>query len=288
MMRLRAVFGDHPHTRALLLEQLASPDISFDFFPVKGRLPFRDFVRNNKFDLGEFPLVPLLQARELGKPLVLLPVVLTQRHQHASIYVRADSSLTANDLSGRRIAVRSDANTGVAWALGILANDYGVDLESLTLVDFDDNHIAEYVSPPSVHRAAPGNDIVQILADGEVDAAITEADLSGDARVRHLFADPATEAERWQARHSVIPAGHIVALNADVSAAHPGLAKDIFELLRRSQAAASTGSQPRPFGADALHDTLALMIDYSLQQGLIKRRLNVDELYGDATRALRA
>ncbi len=232
--------------------------------------------------------MPLLQARELGKPLVLLPVVLTQRHQHASVYVRAQSSLSPNDLSNRRVAVRSHANTGVAWARGILANDYGVDVKSLTIIDFEDNHVAEYVSPPHVHRAAPGKDLVQMLVDGDVDAAITEVDLSGDHRVRYLFDDPVAEAKRWQARHGVIPAVHVVALNSNLSSSRPNLAKEIFELMRPGQSATRVNDRALPFGADALQSMLSLIIEYSFEQGLIQRRLNVDELYDDATRALRA
>lgn len=288
-MRLRAVFGDYPETRALLRGEVQSPDLTLDFAKVSGRLPFKDFVRENKFDVGELPLIPLIQARELGKPLVLLPVVLVARQQHGSFYVRADApAMTPKDLEGSTIALRSDANTGVAWALGILADEYGVDISRFRIVDFEDNHIAEYRSPARVERAPPGGDIVQLLADRKVDAIISEADMSSETRVRPLFADPAAEARRWFEKRRILPAGHVVAISAPLSSAHPDLARGIFDMLRQSRVAAGAESRHYPFGADAMSDTLTLMIDYALSQGLITRRLTVDELYDDATRVLRA
>jgi hypothetical protein len=44
----------------------------------------------------------------------------------------------------------------------------------------------------------------------------------------------------------------------------------------------------RPFGADPIRPTLELMIDYAMLQQLLARRVQVDELYDDATRALRS
>jgi 4,5-dihydroxyphthalate decarboxylase len=41
-----------------------------------------------------------------------------------------------------------------------------------------------------------------------------------------------------------------------------------------------------PFGVDALRPSLALAIDYAYEQGLLARRLEVDELFDDTTRAL--
>jgi len=283
MTKLRALLGDYPHTSPLLRGEVSAPGIVFEFAHVGGRLPFKDFVRKNAFDIGELPLVPLLQARELGKPFWLLPVVLTARSQHGSLYVRGDSDLAPEKMNRRRIAIRSDANTGVAWALGILAEDYSIDLASLKLVAVEDNHIAEYVPPPSV-EFAHGADIVQMLVDGKVDAIVTEVDLSGEPGVRPLIPDAVAAAQRWRERHGFLPTGHVVAISSKV-AGKADLARQLFQLFAESKAAAppnDIGLQ----GFDALAKPLASMIDYALRQHLIGRRLSIDEIYEDATRGL--
>jgi 4,5-dihydroxyphthalate decarboxylase len=286
MIRLRALLGNYPHTRALLSGEVSAPGVTFEFAEVSGRLPFRRFVRTNEFDVSELPLVPMLQAVGLRKSIVLLPVVMTSRFQHDAVYVRVDAEMTPRDLEGRRIACRADANTGIVWALGILQNEYGVDVSTFTLVTSEDNHVAEYLSPAGV-ELMPNKDLARMLADGEVDAAITETDMSADKRFKRLIPDPAAEARCWYMKHNVKPAGHVLALNAELSRNYPGLASTIFELLRRSQGGSAMTSD-RPFGADPIRPTLELMIDYAMQQQLLARRVQVDELYDDATRALRS
>ena len=73
---------------------------------------------------------------------------------------------------------------------GILANDYGVDLSSIKWVSFEDPHVAEYKD--TTERAPAGKTILQMLLDGEIDAALGET--STDPRLRPLFGDPA---KRW-------------------------------------------------------------------------------------------
>ena len=53
-------------------------------------------------------------------------------------------TLTPRDLNGKRVGIRSFTTTTGAWLRGILANDYGVDLDSIDWVTFEDAHVAEF------------------------------------------------------------------------------------------------------------------------------------------------
>ncbi len=72
------------------------------------------------------------------------------------------------------------ARPPVTWVRGILANDYGVDHRSHPLGHREDGHVAEYREPAGVERAAPDKNLLKMLRDGELDAAIYGADLPND------------------------------------------------------------------------------------------------------------
>ena len=59
-----------------------------------------------------------------------------------------------------------------------------------------------------------------------------------------------------------------------------------FPLPSNGQDPISSGIDLLPYGVDALRPSLAVAIDYAFEQGLMDRRLEVDELFDDTTRAL--
>ncbi len=63
---------------------------------------------------------------------------------------------------------------------GILASDYGVDTERLRWFTQEDAHVAEYREPPGVERVAADKNLLKMLREGELDAAIHGADLPKD------------------------------------------------------------------------------------------------------------
>lgn len=78
-------------------------------------------------------------------------------------------------------------------------------------------------------------------------------------------------------------------VRASLSKADPQAVREVFSLLARSKtagAAAAGEFDPIPFGVAALRSSLDIAIAYCLRQGLIARRLSVDELFDDVTRAL--
>ena len=77
--------------------------------------------------------------------MVLLPDVVLARFQHGhALYNAKAGKLTPRDLNGKRVGIRSFTTTTGAWLRGILANDYGVDLDSIDWVTFEDAHVAEF------------------------------------------------------------------------------------------------------------------------------------------------
>jgi 4,5-dihydroxyphthalate decarboxylase len=282
-MRLRTLLGDHRCTAALKNGSIRSDSVTLDFADYspthKG---FKPMVREQAFDVSEMAIVTYLMAKSFGKPMVLLPSVVMARSQHAfALYNARLGTLAPAGLNNKRVGIRSFTTTTGAWLRGILANDYGVDLNSIDWVTFEDAHVAEFRD--TTVRAPQGKQIVQMLVDGELDAVLGEKLQHPD--LKPLFADVGSEEKSWFEKHQVMPINHMVVVSETLSAEHPDTAREVFRLLQQSAACAPAAS-PR-FSAEEMRRSLQMIIRYTAQQGLIPRDFAVDELFDDLTRALR-
>ena len=234
-------------------------------------------LREAAFDVSEMAIVTYLMAKSFGKPMVLLPDVVLARFQHGhTLYNAKAGRLAARDLNGKRVGIRSVTTTTGAWLRGILANDHGVDLDSIDWVTFEDAHVAEFVD--TTRRAPAGKQIIQMLIDDELDAVLGEKSDHPDLKL--LFADVIAEEEAWFGKHKVVPINHMVVASRTLSEQHPDIVREVHRLLAASAAAAVR------FDRDAMRRSLELIIRYSAQQKLIPRAFTVDELFDDVTRAL--
>jgi 4,5-dihydroxyphthalate decarboxylase len=286
MRQLRTLLGDYPHTAALKAATIPSDRVALDFVNYsptnKG---FKPMVREQAFDVSEMAIVTYLIARSFGKPMVLLPAVMVGRFAHRyALYNPAHRHVSVSDLAGKRVGIRSFTTTTGAWIRGILANDYGVDLDGISWISFEEPHVAEYVD--STERAAPGKNIIQMLLDGELDAVIGET--SDDPRLKPLFEDVKAEEKAWFGKHGVIPVNHFVVVSGALAASDPETVREVFRMLKQSkQAVTAADPDPIPFGVEEIRKSLALIIDYAAQQRLIPRAFDVDDLFDDLTRTLR-
>jgi len=288
---VRTLLGDYPVTRALKKGELKSPAVSLEFVDVKTpSTAFKRVVRDLEFDCAELAIVTFLMAKAQGKPLVLLPAVVLARFQHPYIvYNMERGPLTPADLAGRRVGTRSYTVTTSTWLRGILADDYGVPLERVRWVTFEEAHVAEFRDPPTVERAPEGKELVAMLLSGEIDAAILGA-VPADPRLKPLIPDPGAAAEAWRRKYNAIQINHMVAVKASLSNSHPESVREIYRLLRESKKAAKLPNPGEidtfPFGLEANRRNLEIVIDTVYRQRMIPRRLSVDELFDDVTRKL--
>jgi 4,5-dihydroxyphthalate decarboxylase len=276
---LRTLLGNHPQTLALKTGKITSEQVAFDFIDYsptnKG---FKPMVREQAFDVSEMAIVTYLMAKSVGKPMVLLPDVVVARFQHAyAIYNAKQGTLKPTELNGKRVGIRSFTTTTGAWLRGILANDYGVDLDSIDWVTFEDAHVAEYQD--TTKRAPAGKEIIRMLIDGELDAVLGEKSEHPD--LKPLFPDSAKEELAWFGKHAVLPINHMVVVKQELSERNSDAVREVHRLL---QEAAKDAKQHFP--DDNIRRSLEMIIDYAVQQRLIPRALRVDELFDDVTRPL--
>jgi 4,5-dihydroxyphthalate decarboxylase len=285
--KLYTLLGDYPNTKALKTGEVKSDLIDFSFADVKvSNTAFKPLVREARFDLGELAIVTYLQAKTYGKPYVLIPATVLGRGQHHTIaYNPERGRLTASDLMGKRVGVRAYTQTTGAWVRGFLADDYKIDPSKIHWVTFEDPHLAEYKDPGFVTRAPEGKALVQMLLDGELDAAIV-GDKLPDPRLLLLVDDADGAARRWAEAHGGIPINHMMVVRTEIARSRPDVVKEIYRVLRESRRAVpppadNTLFDPWRFGVEPNRRSLEAIIDYSFRQKLIPRIFSVDEIFDE-------
>ena len=281
---LQTLIGTYPHTAPLKSGAVRSDQFDLEFTEIEPVWDgFKGMIREMKYDVSEMAVVTYLLARAHGKPLALLPAGMIGRFQQPYALCNAAKPLGPHELNGKRVGIRSFTTTTGAWLRGILQNDYGVDLDSIDWVTFEDPHVAEYHD--TTERASAGRKIVPMLIDGELDAVLGEN--SSDPRLQPLFGDPQAEARLWYQKHKTVPINHLVVMRSADVARDPGTAREVWRLLCEGKRLAGPppDPDPLPFGIEPLRKSLELIAGYAYQQGLIPKRMSVDDLFAE-TRAI--
>jgi len=215
---------------------------------------------------------------------------------------------TPKDLEGRKVGVNRGytVTTGV-WARSILQQEYGVDLSKVTWVLSGDEHVAEYRPPANVVPLEKGRQIADMLAAGELAAAIgIEA---SSPVVKPLIPNALEAGLAALRRNGHYPINHTVVIRDELLEAHSALAADVFtafaEAKRRYVERLKADRIERPTEADEVHRrvmeitgdplpygiapnrrVLEELIGHALTQGIINKPVTADELFAPGTRNL--
>ena len=292
VLTLKTLLGNYANTRALREGTLKPTSFAFDFADVKvPNRAFKRVVRELEFDVAELALVTFFQAKAYGKPLSLMPAVIgAGRFQHhCLVHNAARGHIGVAQLGGKRIGIRAHAQTTVTWVRGVLAQDYGVALDQVRWVTFEDGHLAEFPDPANFERARADRTMVDMLLAGELDAAIIGTELPDDDRLQPVLPDPHAAAAAWGARHGMVPINHMVAVRTEIMRERPDVVREMYALMQQGKQMAATpggaGPDLTPFGIEANRHSLELLLGYSYDQGLLPRPFEVDELFVDFIRA---
>ncbi|MDR5815495.1 MULTISPECIES: hypothetical protein [unclassified Caballeronia] len=289
---LKTALKTYPHTRALKRGELTDPAVQLVFDEVEPiHNAFAPMARRQAYDVSELAIVTYLQAKAYGKPLILLPAVVAARFQQGCIIYNARrGKLDIDQLSGKKIGVRTYTQTTGMWVRAILSGTYGVPVEANEWITIEGAHLEEYADPSFVQRAAPGKQLLPMLRAGELDAAILGNDLPDEAGLEPLIPDAATADLAWYAAHRYVPINHVVVVTQALADAHPQAVRAVYDLLCRGKASVAAENAGKPdkllFGYDALRAPLEETLAFCEEQGLLPRKLTVDEIFADSERIL--
>jgi 4,5-dihydroxyphthalate decarboxylase len=288
--KLFTLLGNYPSTLPIKEGKVPSDLVEFEFADVKvANKGFKPLVREHKFDLGELAIVTYLQAKAYDKPYVLLPVLVVARSQHHTLaYNPERGELTPGGLAGKRVGIRAYSVTTGVWVRGILKEQYGLDLDKVHWITFEDPHVAEYTDPKTIERAPAGKDMAQMLLDGELDAAVV-GDKLPDPRLKMLIPDSEKAAAAWTGKHGN-PINHMLVIRSELSRTRPDVVREVFRIFKESSdiavRAGNKNAAQLQFGLEANRPALETIIHIAFHQKLIPRRFSVEELFDDTTRPL--
>jgi ABC-type nitrate/sulfonate/bicarbonate transport system substrate-binding protein len=309
-LKLKTVTRTQGDNRALKDGTVKPKTFEFQFEEVDPLIAaFRRMVRGNEFDICEMAITTYVCAKAHGKPMTAVPVFLVRAFHHGAILVNTKAGIrTPKDLEGRRVGVNRGytVTTGV-WARSILQDEHGVDLSRITWVLSGDEHVAEYRPPANVVPVEPGKTIGEMLASGELAAAIgVEA---GPSDVKPLIPDALEAGLAALRRRGHYPINHLIVIKDGLIAKYPDLAADVFDAFaqakRRYLEQLKAGTIAKPTAVDEVHrrvmaitgdplpygiapnrKVIEQLIGHALTQGIITQPVTADELFAPSTRGL--
>ena len=101
-----------------------------------GREIFDRMMGGQEFDLSELSSSEYISLLSQGDcPFVAIPVFPSRVFRHGFIFLNRRSGIaTAKDLEGKRVGVPLYTQTAAIWVRGHLADEYGVDLDTIQWV----------------------------------------------------------------------------------------------------------------------------------------------------------
>ena len=285
--RLKTVTRTQGNNLALKDGTVRPRGFEFDFEEVDPLIAaFRRMVRGLEFDICEMAITTYICARAHGKRMTAVPIFIVRAFHHGAILVNTKAGIrTPKDLEGKRVGVNRGytVTTGV-WARGVLQEEHGVDLSRITWVLSGDEHVAEYQPPPNVVPIEKGKKMADMLASGELVAAIG-VDID-HPDVKPLIPNALEAGLAALKGRGHYPINHTVVIKDDLIAAHPQLARDVFEAFAESKRRyidrLKNGQIEKPTAVDEVHRKVMAITGDPLPYGLEPNRRVLDELMGHA------
>jgi len=307
MTVLKTALATYPHTRELKKGTVMLPGIRLEHVEIA---PIRDAIhrmcRNLEFDVCEMAVTAYLTAKAYGKPFTALPVFVMRQFPHALMVYNVKSGIASpKDLEGKKVGIRAYTVTTGVWGRGILATKYGVDLDKITWVAVEEEHVEEYQNacPPNVTYRIGGN-LQEMVATGELAAAIGVRPVDSPD-VKPLIPDGADAAAAWYRETGIYPINHMVVVRDSLLQSQPELGPQLFnafkeakeaflaqldlagELSADAQALAHrrnvVGNDPLPYGLQRNRKAVEAIIQLAQDQKILQQKVKAEEMFASNT-----
>ena len=270
-------------------------------------------LQKGEFDICELSLSSYLIAKSRGLPFTAIPVFPRRLFSLSQMWVNTNSGISSpDDLVGKKVGLSTFQTTLSVLAKGDLQAEYGVPWRKL------DWYISKQEAVPikplegvKMQLLAPGKKIGAMLENGEIDALMVphppKEALRGGGNIRRLFTDPKDEETKYFRKNGYYPIMHVVAFKDEVLARSPWLASSILAAFDKAKEACmeyyddpnwsrfvwgrhlfeeerkAFGDDPWPHGVKKNGANLERFIGYSLDQGLMEKKMAVKELFAAST-----
>lgn len=241
--------GPYDRTRALADGRVTVAGADLRYITLDPEETFFRMVAHGEFDVSEMAMATYHVVRDQAAaagapaPFVAVPVFPSRMFRHTSVYVNTDripagDAGAARALAGAAVGVAEWQLTANVWIRGILADYYGVPVESPRYrtggLNAPGRHEKVALSLPEAIDIAPiaaGQTLSDLLAAGEIDAIYSPRapECHGKGNVRRLFADTRAEEERYFAETGIFPIMHVLVIRRAVYEANRWLPRELFK-----------------------------------------------------------
>ena len=266
-------------------------------------------LQQGEFDICELSLSSYLIARSRGMPFTAIPVFPRRLFSLSQMWVNKNAGINSpRDLVGRKVGLSTFQTTLSVLAKGDLQAEYDVPWRRIEwYISKDEAVPIKPIEGVNLQLLKPGQKMGEMLEKGEIDALMVphppKEALRGGGNIRRLFADSRAEEARYFRKNGYYPIMHVVALKDEVLARNTGLAKSVTDAFDKAKEACMEyyddpnwsrfvwgrhlfeeerevfGEDPWPHGIEKNRANLECFIGYSLDQGLMEKKLAVEELF---------
>jgi 4,5-dihydroxyphthalate decarboxylase len=279
-------------------------------------------LRYGEFDVAEMSTGSFLMSRDKGAPgLVGIPVFPSKTFRHSCIYINTDSGIKKPaDMAGKRVGVPEYQITMATWARGILQHEYGVTPEKMKWFTGGEEHPGrqdkvKHSLPPNIdlQPIAPDKTLSGMLQRGEIDAMISAHMPSPFVRrhpkVQRLIPNFREVEQEYFKRTKIFPIMHTIVIREEVYEKHPWIAQSLFKAFEESKRLCQEamyefsalkymlawsidemekereilGPDAWAYGLEANRHILETLVQYTYEQGLISKRVDIDSLFAKST-----
>jgi 4,5-dihydroxyphthalate decarboxylase len=313
---------NYDRTRALADGRVQPDGIDLNYLTLPVEETFFRMLRHREFDAAEMSLSSyVVSLFTPERPFIAIPVFPSRFFRHSSIYVHAGSGIREpRDLVGKKVGTPEYQMTAPVWIRGILADEYGVPVNSVTyytggLESTGRSEKLKLDLPPDIRvkPIAADQTLASMLATGDIDALHTarmpSTFLNGNGTVKRLFDDFERVEREYFRRTGIFPIMHTVIIRRDLYEREPWVAQSLYKAMSLAQRATyddlsetaalktmlpwlpahleetrrEMGDDFWPYGLQRNRDTLATFLRYSHEQGLSKERLEPEQLFAPQT-----
>ena len=313
---------DYDRIRPIVDGSIKVEGIELNWLNMPVEETFFRMMRHQEFDVAELSLSSYLIAKDRGFPnFTAIPVFMSRMFRHSGIYINTNSGIKEpKDLIGKRIGIPEYQLTACVWIRGILNNYYGVkqsDVEWFMGGEETPGRVEKVKVdlPPEIkiHQIGEEETLNDLLESGEIDAFIAprapSSFLKGSPNVKRLFEDYPSVEEEFYKETGIFPIMHVVAIKDEILEKHPWVAMNLYQAFEDAkniiyegfkQTAALKATVPWllselertkkilgedfwPYGLEQNRKTLEAVIQYSYEDGLIKNKLNVEDLFAKSS-----
>jgi 4,5-dihydroxyphthalate decarboxylase len=302
MQPLKIALGTYGLTKPLKDGQVAPGRLPLNYVPIDQIVPaMRRMCRGLEYDICEMAFTTYVCARAAGLPFTAVPVFVTRNFHHWAVFINTKSGIKApKDLEGRKVGVnRGYTVTTGLWARGMLQTEYGVDLNKVTWVPTDDEHVAEFAAPGNVDYSHRGKPMRDLLLNGVVDAAIGEIGVEAP-EIKPLIPDARNAAFDYFRHTGIYPINHGVVVKNSLLKESPWIADELTRAFEAAKAIylkdlegsgsisswdkaaidnAKVVGDPFPFGIANNRKALEAITQFAFDQKMVPRRFSVEELF---------